>query len=215
MVFGFDFVLGFLVFVPQVLEAVGRKDLWTAAPVLGRPAGADSGLGSAANGFRPTAVRSPPQLHEAPHKLLPASTPQRFPSQLTVWSCSDFARHAHTQEFLPAAVRGPSCRWTFRDFASATVKRCSRLRPENASPKSDWPPAMLSDFRQPHLLHQTVLQRFEQPLDPPFRLRTVGRDPLDAQFIQCSPELRAQRIFPQLFCQRRGPELRKMLALSV
>ena len=31
---------------------VGRKDLRTAAPVLGRPAGVDSGLGSAANGFR-------------------------------------------------------------------------------------------------------------------------------------------------------------------
>src|ERR1700731_3982288 len=64
--------------VPQVLEAVGRKDLPTAAPVLGRPAGADSGLGSAANGFRPTAVRSPPQLHEAPHKLLPAVFPSDF-----------------------------------------------------------------------------------------------------------------------------------------
>src|SRR5882762_8369543 len=56
---GVRFCVWVLVFVPQVLEAVGRKDLRTAAPVLGRPAGADSGLGSAANGFRPTAVRSP------------------------------------------------------------------------------------------------------------------------------------------------------------
>jgi hypothetical protein len=66
--------------VPRVLEAVGRKDLRIFAPVLGRPAGADSGLGSAANGFRPIAVRSLPPLHEAPHKLLPALT-RRFESQ--------------------------------------------------------------------------------------------------------------------------------------
>src|SRR5580698_9624206 len=61
--------------VPRVLEAVGRKDLRIFAPVLGRPAGADSGLGGAANGFRPIAVRFLPPLHEVPHKLLPALTP--------------------------------------------------------------------------------------------------------------------------------------------
>jgi integrase len=64
------------VVVPQVLEAVGRKDLRTAAPVLGRSAGADSARGSATSGFRPTAVRSLPQLHEALRKLLPALPPQ-------------------------------------------------------------------------------------------------------------------------------------------
>src|SRR5580658_5693331 len=64
--------------VPRVLEAVGRKDLRTAAPVRDRGASADSGLGSATSGFHPTAVRSPPPLHEAPHKLLPALTPSDF-----------------------------------------------------------------------------------------------------------------------------------------
>jgi len=37
MVFGFDFVFGSWVFVPQVLEAVGRKDLRTAAPFWAGP----------------------------------------------------------------------------------------------------------------------------------------------------------------------------------
>jgi hypothetical protein len=36
------------VFAPQVLEAVGRKDLRAAAPVLDRDAPADSGRGNAA-----------------------------------------------------------------------------------------------------------------------------------------------------------------------
>jgi hypothetical protein len=62
-------------FVPRVLEAVGRKDLRTAAPVQDRSAGADSGRGSATRDFRLTAVRSLPPLREAPHKLLPAVLP--------------------------------------------------------------------------------------------------------------------------------------------
>src|SRR6202030_2959562 len=63
------------VFVPQVLETVGRKDLRNAAPVRGRRAGADSALGSATSSFRPSAVRFRPPLHEAPHILLPAVLP--------------------------------------------------------------------------------------------------------------------------------------------
>jgi len=55
---------------------------------------------------------------------------------------------------------------------------------------------------QAHLFHQTVLKSFKQPLDTPFRLRTVGRDPFDPQFVQRSPELRSQRISPELFGQR-------------
>ena len=35
-----------------------------------------------------------------------------------------------------------------------------------------------------------------------FGLRTVGRDPFDPQFVQGSPELRSQRISPQLFGKR-------------
>src|SRR6202795_3937941 len=66
---------------PQVLEAVGRKDLRSLAPVLGRGAGADSARGSAASGFHPTAVRSLPLLHEAPRRLLPALPPSAFRSE--------------------------------------------------------------------------------------------------------------------------------------
>src|ERR1700726_2865626 len=58
------------------------------------------------------------------------------------------------------------------------------------------------DSRQPHLLHQTILKSFKQPLDTPFRLRTVGRDPFNPQFVQGSPELRSPRISPQLFGKR-------------
>jgi len=58
------------------------------------------------------------------------------------------------------------------------------------------------DSRQPHLLHQTILKSFKQPLDSPFRLRTVGRDPFDPQFVQRAPELRSQRISPELFEKR-------------
>ena len=61
---------------------------------------------------------------------------------------------------------------------------------------------MLSIPAKPHLLHQTILKSFKQPLDTPFRLRTVGRDPFNPQFVQRSPELRAQRISPQLFGKR-------------
>jgi hypothetical protein len=55
------------------------------------------------------------------------------------------------------------------------------------------------DSRQTHLLYQAVLQRFKQPLDAPFRLRTVGRDPFDPQFVQRSPKLRSRWISPELF----------------
>src|SRR5580693_5518854 len=55
------------------------------------------------------------------------------------------------------------------------------------------------DSRQAHLLHQAILKSFKQSLDTSFRLRTVGRDPFDPQFVQRSPELRSQRISPELF----------------
>src|ERR1700738_2202004 len=56
---------------------------------------------------------------------------------------------------------------------------------------------------QAHFLYQAVLQRFEQPLDPSFRLRTVCRDPFDPQLPECSSEMRAGFFSPQLFPQRR------------
>src|SRR5208337_2458033 len=96
-----------LVFVPQVLEAVGRKDLRTWARVLGRSAGADSALGSATSSFRPIAVRSPPPLHEAPHKLLPAVLPSDFRPSLRCGPEPLCAPRAHSR-FLPGAVRRPA-----------------------------------------------------------------------------------------------------------
>src|ERR1019366_47507 len=57
------------------------------------------------------------------------------------------------------------------------------------------------DLRQPHLLYQTVLQRFKQPLDASLGLRTVRCNPWDPQFVQGTPELRACRIATELFGQ--------------
>src|ERR1700675_3188772 len=65
------------------------------------------------------------------------------------------------------------------------------------------------DSRQAHLLHQTILKRFKQSLDTPFRLRTVGCDPFDPQFVQRSPELRSQRVSPELFGKRLRASLSK------
>jgi hypothetical protein len=63
--------------------------------------------------------------------------------------------------------------------------------------------------RQAQLLHQTILKSFKQSLDTPFRLRTVGRHPFDPQFVQRSPELRSQRISPELFGKRLRASLSK------
>ena len=66
MVFGLD-LIRFSLFVPQVLEAVGRKDLRIFARVLGSarrrtiPAS-----GSATSGVRPVAVRFPPAAPRSP-----------------------------------------------------------------------------------------------------------------------------------------------------
>src|SRR5258708_18565519 len=56
---------------------------------------------------------------------------------------------------------------------------------------------------QAHFLYQAVLQRFEQPLDPSFRLRTVCRNPFDPQLPECSSEMRTCFFSPQLFPERR------------
>src|ERR1035441_7509207 len=54
------------------------------------------------------------------------------------------------------------------------------------------------DPRQPHLLHQTVLQGFKQPLDASLGLWTMCCNPCDSQFVQCTSELRTCRIATQL-----------------
>src|SRR5260370_19645822 len=56
---------------------------------------------------------------------------------------------------------------------------------------------------QPHLLYQTVLQGFKQPLDASLGLRTVRRNPFDPQFVQGTSELRACRMATELFGQLR------------
>src|SRR3984893_9997278 len=55
------------------------------------------------------------------------------------------------------------------------------------------------DPGQAHFLYQAVLQWF----DPPFRLRTVRRDPFDPQLAERSSEMRTGFLSPQLFFQRR------------
>ena len=64
-----------MVFAPQVLEAVGRKDFPRAALVPGSAAGGDSGRGSAANASRLAGVRFPRALLAAPHTLLHVAQP--------------------------------------------------------------------------------------------------------------------------------------------
>src|SRR5208282_2204686 len=56
-----------------------------------------------------------------------------------------------------------------------------------------------------HFFHQPVLQRLEQPLDAPFRLRRVRCDPLDVQFRQSAAELRARRSVVQLLLPLHRP----------
>src|ERR1700675_4469947 len=104
------------VFVPQVLEAVGRKDLRNAAPVLGRRAGADSARGSATSSFRPIAVRSPPQLHAAPHKLLPAVLPSDSRPSLRCGPEPLCGPRVHSR-FLPGVVRALVADGHSADFA--------------------------------------------------------------------------------------------------
>src|ERR1041384_8188828 len=94
------------VFVPRVLEAVGRKDLRNAAPVRDRGAGADSARGSATSGFRPIVVRFRPQLHEALHTLLPAVLPSDFRPSLPCGPEPLCGPRVHSR-FLPGAVRAP------------------------------------------------------------------------------------------------------------
>jgi len=68
---------------------------------------------------------------------------------------------------------------------------------------------------QAHFLYQAVRQRFEQSLDPSFRLRTVCRNPFDPQLPQCSSEMPAGFFSPQLFFQRRRSRRPEELFLSV
>jgi hypothetical protein len=117
------------------------------------------------------------------------------------------AGYAHTQNFFQAL------------FSAQLSMRIARLARDHREPlfpfgeKAHLQEMIRSrdavDSRQPHLLHQTIVKSFKQPLDPPFRLRTVGRDPFDPQFVQRSPELRSQRVSPELFGKRLRASLLK------
>ena len=113
---------------------------------------------------------------------------------------SHFAGHAYTQDFFQVLFAPQS------SMGIAWISRCHRKTLLPLGKKAHLQEMIRSldavDSRQPHLLHQTILKSFKQPLDTPFRLRTVGRDPFNPQFVQGSPELRSQRISPQLFGKR-------------
>jgi hypothetical protein len=56
-----------------------------------------------------------------------------------------------------------------------------------------------SDSGQTHFFHRAVLQGGKQPLDASFGLRALCGDPVDPQFLESSPKLRAGPFSPELF----------------
>ena len=113
---------------------------------------------------------------------------------------SHSAGHAHTQDFFQVLFAPQS------SMGIACIPRCYGKTLLPLGKKAHLQKVIRSldavDSRQPQLLHQAILKSFKQPLDTPFRLRTVGRDPFNPQFAQGSPELRSQRISPELFGKR-------------
>ena len=109
-------------------------------------------------------------------------------------------RCAHTQNFFQVMLAPQS------SMGIACIPRChgKTLLPLEKKARLQKVIRCLEaiDPCQTQLLHETVLKSFKQPLDTPFRLRTVRRDPFDPQFVQRSPELRAQRISPELLGKR-------------
>jgi hypothetical protein len=120
-----------------------------------------------------------------------------LPTDRVVWR--HFAGHTHAQNFFQVMF------WPQASMSIACISRGHRktLLPLGNKAQLQEVIRGLDAFnsRQPHLLHQTILQSFKQPFDTPFRLRTVSRDPFDSQFVQRSAELRSQRISPQLFAK--------------
>ena len=161
--------------------------------------------------FRPIAVRFPPRSPKPRTNFFPGHTPAiSIPAYRVV--LSHFAGHAHTQDFFQVLFAPqPS-------MGIAWIARCHRktlfpLR-EKARLQKVIGGLEAVDSRQAHLLHQAILKSLEQPLDTPFRLRTVGRDPFDPQFLQGSPELRAL-LLPGVVREPWPASVRKMLFLSV
>src|SRR6266481_5699875 len=97
---------------------------------------------------------------------------------------SHSAGHAHTQDFFQVLFAPQS------SMGIACIPRCYRKTLLPLGKKAHLQKVIRSldavDSRQPHLLHQTILKSFKQPLDTPFCLRTVGRDPFNPQFAQGS-----------------------------
>src|SRR5467141_3194225 len=155
-------------------------------------------------------VQPPFDLHRSSTKprtnFFPQYSPAiSVPGYGVVWSLS--AGHAHTQDFFQVLFAPQS------SMGIACIPRCYGKTLLPLGKKAHLQKVIRSldavDSRQPHLLHQAILKSFKQPLDTPFRLRTVGRDPFDPQFVQRSAKLRAQRISPELFGKRLRPSLAK------
>jgi len=148
-------------------------------------------------------VQPPFDLHRSSTKprtnVFPQYSPAiSVPADGVVLSHS--AGHAHTQDFFQVLFAPQS------SMGIACIPRCYRKTLLPLGNKAHLQKVIRSldavDSRQAHLLHQAILKSFKQPLDTPFRLRTVGRDPFNPQFAQGSPELRSQRISPELFGKR-------------
>ena len=145
-------------------------------------------------------VQSPFDLHCSPTQSCTNFFPQYSPA-ISVPAdgvvLSHSAGHAHTQDFFQVLFAPQS------SMGIAGIPRCHGETLLPLGKKVHLQKVIRCrdavDFRQPHLLHQTILQRFKQPLDTPFRLRAVRRDPLDPQLVQRSPELRSQGISSELF----------------
>src|SRR5256885_1505158 len=199
MVFGFDLVLGFLCSFPKSWRPKAGRTcgtphrFWTGAQVQ---------IASAVT--QPVASVQPPfDLHRSSTKPCTNFFPQ-YPPAISVPAyrvvLSHSAGHPYTQDFFQVLFAPQS------SMGIAWISRCHRKTLLPLGKKAHLQEMICSldavDSRQPHLLHQTILKSFKQPLDTPFRLRTVGRDPFNPQFVQGSPELRSQRISPQLFGKR-------------
>ena len=147
---------------------------------------------------QPVASVQPPfDLHRSSTKPCTNFFPQ-YPPAISVPAyrvvLSHSAGHPYTQDFFQVLFAPQS------SMGIAWISRCHRKTLLPLGKKAHLQEMICSldavDSRQPHLLHQTILKSFKQPLDTPFRLRTVGRDPFNPQFVQGSPELRSQRDLP-------------------
>src|SRR5450432_3988713 len=144
-----------LLFVPRVLEAVGRKDLRNEG-VLGSGAGGDSGRGSAASGNHPDAVRFPPAPPQPRANFCAWHAPMiSIPAHGVI--VGYLASHPHVEDFLQtlASIQGSMgiCRITRRyDEALFPLRNKAGLQKVIGGGQA-------VDAGQTHFFYQAVLQR--------------------------------------------------------